>query len=115
VDELVKVEQDMVSDPEGTRLGQYLAAHLALERAVRRRVFVAQVAAILGVSTWFAIILSVPRPLFHLVLAGFALAAAGLLGAISSEIVCRQSIRAMSRGVRIETVDAEDQRVAPRR
>jgi hypothetical protein len=115
VDELVKVEQDMVSDPDGARLGQYLAAHLVLERAVRRRAFVAQVAAFLGVPLWFAIILSVPRPLFHLVLAGFALAAVGLLGAIASEIGCRQSIRQMARGVRVETIDAGDQRVAPRR
>ncbi len=115
VQELRKVQQDTIGDPDGERLGRYLTAHLVLERAVHRRVVLAWLAAVLAVQLWFASRLPAPRSIFYLVLTAFAVGGGALLGAIANEIVCRQSIRQLSRGVQVETIELDDRRVAPRR
>jgi hypothetical protein len=101
---LVRIQQDVRADPGGQALSRFLAAHLRLERIVRRRVLTAQVAALLGVPLWFASLVSLPRPLVGVVISVLAVSVIALIGAITSEIACRERIREMSRHVRVRDV-----------
>lgn len=102
---MVSARQDLEADPKGEALSRFLAAHLVLERAVRRRVSLSQVTALLGVPLWLAIVLSWRRGVTGLVIAGFAASAVALFGAIIGEVLCRRGIRALSTHVRVVPVD----------
>lgn len=115
VKQLVEVRQDMAVDPDGQRLARYIAAHLVLERLARRRTNLVQLTAVLAVMLGLAAMLSVARPILRAVAGGCAVAVIALLAAVASEVVRRLSLSQMTRGVRIETIDPRDQRVAPRR
>jgi hypothetical protein len=106
--EILVARQDVASDPRGEALGRYLAAHIALDRAVHRRVGRAQLTALLGAPLWMAIVLSWPRGLAGVATAGFAVAATALFSAIAGEVSCRRTLRELSAVVRLQSVAVSD-------
>jgi hypothetical protein len=101
--QIVCARQHVAADPRGEALGRYLAAHIALDRAVHRRVGRAQLTALLGAPLWLSIVLSWPRALSGLAIAVFAGSAFALVVAITGEIICRRTIRELSAQVRIQS------------
>ena len=103
--EILQVRKDPGSDPDGSRMSRFLAAHLLLERAVARRVLLVHLMALVAVPLFLcAFVPSLHRGVgLTLVLFGVALAA--VLRALYDENLHRVAARRAAAGVDVTRLD----------
>jgi hypothetical protein len=103
--EMIQVRPDPRTDPDGSRMGRFIAAHLLLERKVARRVFLVHVMALLGVPLFLCIAVPSLHSGLQLTFAFFGVALAAVLWALYDENVHRVAARRAAAGVDVTTLD----------
>ena len=103
--DVVELPSGRVSERAGLR--EYLAAHLALERATARRVLLAHLTAVAGIPVWTCLLVPVSHGWRALSVWAFAGALSALAAAFMSEASHRATVRDAERPPAFERNDTE--------
>lgn len=103
--EIIQVRPDRTSDPDGSRMSRFLAAHLSLERAVARRVFHVHLLALVAVPLFLCIAAPSLHAGLRLTLALFAVVMAAVVWALYDENLHRVAARRAAAGLDVTSVD----------
>lgn len=104
--ELIQVRANPTGDPDGSRMERFLEAHIALERAVSRRVAIVHFVAFLALPMW----LCAEVPAFHAALPPALWLLGGALAVLAVALYDERFQRVEARRAR-RGVDAR--RIAP--
>jgi hypothetical protein len=103
--EIIQVRPDPRSDPDGSRMSRFLAAHLLLERAVARRVLLVHLVALIGGPFFLCAAIPSLHGGLRLTLALFGVALLAALWAVYDENVHRIAAGRAAVGVDVTTLD----------
>ncbi len=103
--EMLQVRQDPGSDPDGSRMSRFLAAHLLLERAVARRVLLVHLMALVAVPLFVCALIPSLHGGVRLALALFGGALAAVLQALHRENLHRVAVRRAASAVEVSRLD----------
>ena len=103
--EILQVRPDPRSDPDGSRMSRFVAAHLLLERAVARRVLLVHALALLAVPLFLCVAIPSLHTGLGLTLALFGAALAAVLWALYEENLHRIAARRAAAGVDVSPLD----------
>jgi hypothetical protein len=103
--EVIELRAEHPADREA--LKQYLAAHLALERATARRALLAHLTALAGIPVWTCLLVPVSHGWRVFAVWAFAAALAALVAALASESSYRAGVRDAERQAPVRRVESE--------